>query len=72
MTQTASGADARRAVIPMDAPIGAELTGLDVAAGLDAAALAFVRDALHRHAVIVIRDQHLTPAQLTTFAKQIG
>lgn len=72
MTHPASGADARRAVIPMDAPIGAELTGLDVAAGLDDAALAFVRDALHRHAVIVIRDQHLTPAQQTTFARQIG
>ena len=72
MTHPAAPAPAPRAVIPMAAPIGAELTGLDVAAGLDDAAIAFVRDALHHHAVIVIRGQQLTPAQQTIFAKQIG
>lgn len=62
----------RYGVARFDAPIGAELTGLDVAAGLDDAAMAFVRDALHEHGVVVIRDQRLTPAQQTAFAKQVG
>ena len=43
--------------------LGAEFTGLDLAAGVDDATAAALRDAFHTRKVLVFRDQHLTPDQ---------
>lgn len=68
--QTAQGNG--MSVVPHPSGIGAEIHHLDVAAGLDDAALRQMMDALHRHGVIVMRGQRLTPAQQVKLAKQLG
>ncbi len=56
----------------MKAPLGAEVTGIDLGRPVDAA----TRDALYRawieHAVLVIRDQHLEPPQFAAAARLFG
>ena len=52
--------------------IGAEIIGADVSKGLDDASIQFIRTALHDHAVIVLRDQRLSPHQQTEFVKLLG
>lgn len=59
-------------VAPLAAPVGAEIRGIDVAAGLDDQAVQFIRDALHEHSVIVLRGQDITPDQQKSFARQLG
>ncbi len=59
-------------VVPLGGLIGAQVLGVDIAAGVDDAAFAFVRDALHQHSVIVLRDQHITPRQQTDFSARLG
>lgn len=59
-------------ITPSAAPLGAEVRGIDIAAGLDATTVAALRDALHTHAVVVVRDQRLSPAQMVSFCKQFG
>jgi taurine dioxygenase len=61
-----------RKIIQRGPGIGAEVQGVDLANGLDDAATAFVRQALDDHSVIVLRDQHLSPAQQTAFTKRLG
>jgi taurine dioxygenase len=56
----------------MQAPIGAEVTGIDVAAGPSEADYQFMRDALHEHSVIVLRGQDITPQQQQEFAERFG
>jgi len=46
-----------------DAPIGAEVVGVDLSRELDAAAFERVRNAYYEHSVIVFRDQQLTLAK---------
>lgn len=58
--------------IPMQAPIGAEIVGIDVAAGPSEADYQFLRDALHEHSVIVLRGQDITPAQQKAFSERFG
>jgi taurine dioxygenase len=58
-------------VTPLSDALGAEVTGID-AAGLDDAAFGTLRDAFHDNIVLVVRDQHLSPAQQTAFAKRFG
>ncbi|MBA2961995.1 MULTISPECIES: TauD/TfdA dioxygenase family protein [Ramlibacter] len=60
------------AAIPMQAPIGAEIVGIDVGAGATDADYEFLRDALHEYSVIVLRGQGITPAQQQAFAGQFG
>lgn len=62
----------RPTVVPSDAPLGAEIRGVDIAAGIDADTLRIVHDALHRHKVVVLRDQRLTPAMQATFCGRFG
>ena len=52
--------------------IGAEITGADLAAPVSDADFAKITDALNRYAVVVIRGQTLTPAQLAAFARRFG
>lgn len=60
------------AVLPLTGTIGAEITGIDPARGLDAATVAAVRDALLRHLVLVFRDVTITPEQHIAFAEYFG
>jgi taurine dioxygenase len=59
-------------VIPSDKPAGAEICGVDVAAGVTAAQFDAVRDALHRHKVVVLRHQSITPEQQIGFSARFG
>jgi taurine dioxygenase len=68
----ARAARATPAAIPMQAPIGAEIVGIDVAAGPSDADYAFLRDALHEHSVIVLRGQDISPQQEQAFAERFG
>ena len=52
--------------------LGAELSGIDLREGLDAAGAAEVRRALLDHGVIFLRRQPLTPAQFLAFARAMG
>jgi len=45
---------------PLAPAVGAEITGIDLSKGADAAAMAFVRDTLNKYSVIAHRDQALT------------
>ena len=52
--------------------LGAELSGIYLAAGLSTAQAAEVRRALLEHQVIFMRDQDLTPQQFLAFAQAMG
>ena len=56
----------------MAGALGAELSGVDLAKGLDADTAKEVRQALLDHLVIVFRNQELTPEQFLAFAKCFG
>ena len=60
------------AVRPEEGPIGAEITELDLLLPLDAETFNAIEDALDHHAVVVIRDNLLTPPQLATFSRRFG
>jgi taurine dioxygenase len=57
---------------PVAGLIGAEITGVDLAAGLTEAEVADVRAALLRHKVIFFRNQELTPDQQVAFGRLFG
>src|SRR5690242_16334508 len=59
-------------VRPLDAPLGAELCGVDFARPLAAADAATVRDALARRLVLVARGQRLTDPELLAFSRNFG
>lgn len=59
-------------VVPMDAPIGAEVRGVDLSRPLDAATFAQIDDAYNRHTVLVFRDQKLAPDQQIAFGARFG
>jgi alpha-ketoglutarate-dependent taurine dioxygenase len=50
-------------VRPFDAPLGAEVLGLDLAQPLSAADFERLRSAFLDHHLLVFRDQRLTPTQ---------
>ena len=52
--------------------LGAEITGIDLARPLDAATQRAVYDAWIEHAVLVIRDQKLSPPQFAAAARIFG
>ena len=56
----------------LDAPIGIEMTGVDLSRPLKDAVFKSMLDALNRHAVLLIRDQHLDPAGLAAVARRFG
>jgi taurine dioxygenase len=59
-------------ITPSDDLLGAEITGVDVAAGIDEHTLIRVRDAVLRHSVVVLRDQHLSPGEQLAFTKRLA
>jgi alpha-ketoglutarate-dependent taurine dioxygenase len=59
-------------VRPLSAALGAEVSGVDLAAALDDAAVAALRAALLEHVVIFFRDQTLTPDALVALARRFG
>ncbi len=58
-------------VIPSGDVLGAEVTGIDVRAGVDEAVLVKLRDAVLRHSLVVLRGQTLTPAEQLAFTNRI-
>lgn len=59
-------------ITPFDAPLGAEITGIDLRRDLDDATFAKIETAWHDHSVVVIRDQTLSKAEQIAFANRLG
>jgi taurine dioxygenase len=59
-------------VVPLTGSIGAEVRGLDVAAGLTDDEVVAVRSALLTYRVLFLPDQHVTPTQQVAFARRFG
>ena len=57
---------------PLDAPIGAEVTGVNLAHPLDAGVADEIRTALCEHAVFVFPDQELSPEAQVWLTRQLG
>lgn len=60
------------AIVPFDAPLGAEIIGLDLGKPLLPGQLAAVRKALLDHLVVVFRDARITPAEHVAFTRNFG
>ena len=60
------------AVRPFDAPLGAEVLGLDLSQPVGNRAFLRVHDAHLKHHVLVFRDQNLTPQQQIDFSRLFG
>ena len=58
-------------VKPLSEALGAEISGIN-AAELDDARFAELRDVFHQNLVVVVKNQDLTPAQQTEFARRFG
>lgn len=58
-------------VKPLSEALGAEICGIN-AAELDDATFEELRDVFHQNLVVVVKDQDLTPAQQTEFARRFG
>jgi taurine dioxygenase len=54
------------------APLGAEITGLDLSGTLDNTTFRAIEDVLHDRGVIVIRDQRLTEDEQIAFSRRFG
>ena len=59
-------------VTPSGAPLGAEVTGIDLSQPVGAAAFRLIEDTFHDRGVLVFRDQHLTPQQQIDFSRRFG
>jgi taurine dioxygenase len=59
-------------VRPLDAPLGAELVGLNLSRPLNAADFARVHRAHLDHHVLVFRDTRITPAEQVAFSRRFG
>ena len=57
---------------PISGALGAEILGVDFAAGVDDATFDRIRTTFDGHGVIVIRDQDLTPEQHVAAARRFG
>jgi len=57
---------------PFDAPLGAEVTGLDLGVPLADADFATLHRAHLDHHVLVFRDQRITPSQQIAFSRRFG
>ncbi|RPJ48413.1 MAG: TauD/TfdA family dioxygenase [Betaproteobacteria bacterium] len=58
--------------VPMAAPLGAEIRGVDLSTPLTAASFAQILGVLHRRGVIFFRGQNLAPEQLAAFSACFG
>jgi taurine dioxygenase len=52
--------------------VGAEISGVDLAADLPYGFFEEIDDAYNRYSVLVFRDQKLTPEQQIAFARRFG
>ena len=52
--------------------IGAEIGGVDLSRPLDAETLRQIKDAWHKHTVLLFRDQHLSEDDQRRFASYFG
>ncbi len=59
-------------IVPFDAPLGAEVWGLDLSRPLSAATFARIHRAHLDHHVLVFRDARITPAQQVDFSRRFG
>jgi taurine dioxygenase len=59
-------------VLKLDAPLGAEIIGLDLRKKMAPADVQMVLQAWYDNQVVVFRDQDLTPQQLVDFTAQLG
>src|SRR6202030_3063920 len=59
-------------VKPLSEHVGAEITGVNLAADLADDTFEKIDDAYNRYSVLVFRDQKLTPEQQTAFARRFG
>jgi len=57
---------------PFDAPLGAEIVGLDLNRPVSDAELARIRAAFVQHGVVVFRDQRITPQKHIDFSRRFG
>ena len=62
----------RISVTPLTPAVGAELGGVDIAAGVDDETLRDIHAALMAHGVVFFRDQDITPVQQRDFAARFG
>ncbi|MEC9185958.1 MAG: TauD/TfdA family dioxygenase, partial [Pseudomonadota bacterium] len=62
----------RISVTPLTPAVGAELGGVDIAAGVDDETLRDIHAALMAHGVVFFRDQDVTPVQQRDFAARFG
>jgi taurine dioxygenase len=60
------------AIKPFDAPLGAEVLGLDLSRPLSDDDFARLHRAHVDHHVLVFRDQHITPGQQVAFSRRFG
>ncbi|MGB9107870.1 MAG: TauD/TfdA family dioxygenase [Telluria sp.] len=60
------------AIKAFDAPLGAEVLGLDLSQPVSADDFARLHRAHLDHHVLVFRDQHITPAQQVAFSRRFG
>ena len=59
-------------IFPTSPALGAEIGGIDIAAGIDDAQFAELRRAFAEYSVIFLRDQDITPDQHLEFARRWG
>lgn len=59
-------------ILPFDAPLGAEVRGLDLARPLSGQDFARIHRAHLDHHVLVFRDQRITPQQQIDFSRRFG
>ncbi len=59
-------------ILPFDAPLGAEVIGLDLSRPLDPATFKRIHQAHLDHHVLVFRDTRITPAQQVAFSRRFG
>ncbi|RYF32844.1 MAG: TauD/TfdA family dioxygenase, partial [Comamonadaceae bacterium] len=59
-------------VRPFDAPVGAEIVGLDISQPINDADFARIHRAHLDHHVVVFRDQRISPADHAAFSRRFG
>jgi taurine dioxygenase len=69
---TATDASIQVEVTPLAGEIGAELSGVETGGQLDDSTVAQIRQALLKHKVVFLRDQHLEYATQVAFAHRLG
>ncbi|WP_374728579.1 TauD/TfdA dioxygenase family protein [Caballeronia hypogeia] len=69
---TATAADQSIEIRPFDAPLGAEVIGLDLTRPLSPADFARIHRAHLDHHVLVFRDQRITPDEQVAFSRRFG